>query len=118
MSSARAAFHVATDPTRRPGGRDAAREQERHLRGAAGSAGMGSTGPADAATEAFIRHLAAEVGPQGVRVLGIHQGRDEAAFAELVGRYRRELHYTATGCSACSRRPRTWSRRPSRAPGA
>jgi NAD(P)-dependent dehydrogenase (short-subunit alcohol dehydrogenase family) len=53
---------------------------------------MGSTGPADAATGAFIRHLAAEVGPQGVRVLGIHQGRDEAAFAELVGRYRRELH--------------------------
>jgi hypothetical protein len=26
---------------------------------AAGSAGMGSTGPADAATEAFIRYLAA-----------------------------------------------------------
>ena len=85
---------------------------------AAGSAGMGSTGPADAATEAFIRHLAAEVGPQGVRVLGIHQGRDEAAFAELVGRYRRELHCTATGCSPRSRRPRTWSRRPPRAPDA
>jgi enoyl-[acyl-carrier-protein] reductase (NADH) len=34
--------------------------------------GMGSTGPADAATEALMRYLAAEVGPQGVRVLGIH----------------------------------------------
>ena len=34
--------------------------------------GMGSTGPADAATESFMRYLAAEVGPQGVRVVGIH----------------------------------------------
>ena len=34
--------------------------------------GMGSTGPADAATEAFLRYLAAEVGPAGVRVLGIY----------------------------------------------
>jgi NAD(P)-dependent dehydrogenase (short-subunit alcohol dehydrogenase family) len=33
---------------------------------------MGSTGPADAATEAFLRHLASEVGPHGVRVAGIH----------------------------------------------
>jgi enoyl-[acyl-carrier-protein] reductase (NADH) len=33
--------------------------------------GMGSTGPADAATEALMRYLAAEVGPQGVRVCGI-----------------------------------------------
>ena len=41
--------------------------------GVGGSAGMGSTGPADAATEAFMRYLAAEVGPQGVRVLGIHR---------------------------------------------
>jgi enoyl-[acyl-carrier-protein] reductase (NADH) len=32
---------------------------------------MGSTGPADAATDVFIRNLAAEIGPQGVRVLGI-----------------------------------------------
>jgi NAD(P)-dependent dehydrogenase (short-subunit alcohol dehydrogenase family) len=46
-----------------------------HLNSASGAGampGMGSTGPADAATEAFMRHLAAEVGPQGVRVLGIH----------------------------------------------
>ncbi|HZA46819.1 MAG TPA: SDR family oxidoreductase [Rubrobacter sp.] len=32
---------------------------------------MGSTGPADAAIDTFIRNLAAEIGPQGVRVLGI-----------------------------------------------
>jgi enoyl-[acyl-carrier-protein] reductase (NADH) len=32
---------------------------------------MGSTGPADAATETLMRYLAAEVGPHGVRVLGI-----------------------------------------------
>jgi NAD(P)-dependent dehydrogenase (short-subunit alcohol dehydrogenase family) len=92
-----------------------------HLNSASGAGampGMGSTGPADAATEALMRYLAAEVGPQGVRVLGIHQGRDEAAVAELVGRYRRELHCTATGCSPRSRRPRTWSRRPPRAPDA
>ena len=33
--------------------------------------GMGSTGPADAATESLMRYLAAELGPQGVRVCGI-----------------------------------------------
>ena len=32
-----------------------------------GSPMMGSTGPADAATDIFIRNLAAEVGPGGVR---------------------------------------------------
>jgi len=32
---------------------------------------MGGTGPADAATDTFVRTLAAEVGPRGVRVLGI-----------------------------------------------
>jgi NAD(P)-dependent dehydrogenase (short-subunit alcohol dehydrogenase family) len=45
-----------------------------HLNSASGAAaqpGMGSTGPADAATEAFMRYLAAEVGPQGIRVCGI-----------------------------------------------
>ena len=34
--------------------------------------GMGNTGPADAATEAFLRYLAAENGPRGIRVAGIH----------------------------------------------
>lgn len=32
---------------------------------------MGSTGPADAATDTLVRNLAAETGPQGVRVVGI-----------------------------------------------
>jgi NAD(P)-dependent dehydrogenase (short-subunit alcohol dehydrogenase family) len=34
--------------------------------------GMGGTGPADAATETFLRYLAGEIGAQGVRVLAIH----------------------------------------------
>jgi NAD(P)-dependent dehydrogenase (short-subunit alcohol dehydrogenase family) len=45
-----------------------------HLNSASGAGampGMGSTGPADAATEAFMRYLAVEVGPHGVRVCGI-----------------------------------------------
>jgi NAD(P)-dependent dehydrogenase (short-subunit alcohol dehydrogenase family) len=36
-----------------------------------GSPGMGSTGPTDSAIDTYIRNLAAEIGPQGVRVLGI-----------------------------------------------
>ncbi len=45
-----------------------------HLNSASGAGaqpGMGSTGPADAATEAYMRYLAAELGPAGVRVCGI-----------------------------------------------
>ncbi len=45
-----------------------------HLNSASGGGampGMGSTGPADAATESFMRYLAAETGPQGIRVCGI-----------------------------------------------
>src|SRR5262249_51918115 len=45
-----------------------------HLNSASGAGahpGMGSTGPADAATEAFMRYLAAETGRQGIRVCGI-----------------------------------------------
>ena len=45
-----------------------------HLNSASGAGampGMGSTGPADAATEAFMRYLAAELGPHNVRVCGI-----------------------------------------------
>jgi NAD(P)-dependent dehydrogenase (short-subunit alcohol dehydrogenase family) len=38
---------------------------------AKGSPMMGGTGPADAATDTFIRNLAAEIGPSGVRALGI-----------------------------------------------
>ncbi|MFC6021236.1 SDR family NAD(P)-dependent oxidoreductase [Plantactinospora solaniradicis] len=36
-----------------------------------GSPMMGSTGPADAAIDTFIRNLAMEVGPHGVRALGL-----------------------------------------------
>ncbi|AHI01016.1 SDR family oxidoreductase [Kutzneria viridogrisea] len=69
-----------------------------------GSPMMGGTGPADAATDTFVRNLAAEIGPSGVRVLGIwtaglpetlspakiaaHSGApqmDEAAFQGLLG---------------------------------
>ena len=45
-----------------------------HLNSASGAGaapGMGSTGPADAAVEAFMRYLAAETGPSGVRVCGL-----------------------------------------------
>jgi NAD(P)-dependent dehydrogenase (short-subunit alcohol dehydrogenase family) len=69
---------------------------------AIGSPMMGSTGPADAATDTFIRNLAAEIGPRGVRVVGIWTAglpetfsreklaavdskfRDEAAFQGLI----------------------------------
>jgi NAD(P)-dependent dehydrogenase (short-subunit alcohol dehydrogenase family) len=36
-----------------------------------GSHMMGGTGPADAATDTFVRNLAAEIGPHGVRVVGL-----------------------------------------------
>ena len=36
-----------------------------------GSPMMGSTGPADAVTDILVRNLAAEIGPRGVRVVGI-----------------------------------------------
>jgi len=36
-----------------------------------GSPMMGGTGPADAATDALVRNLAAEIGPAGVRVVGL-----------------------------------------------
>jgi NAD(P)-dependent dehydrogenase (short-subunit alcohol dehydrogenase family) len=45
-----------------------------HLNSASGAGaapGMGSTGPADAAVESFMRYLAAEVGASGVRVCGL-----------------------------------------------
>jgi NAD(P)-dependent dehydrogenase (short-subunit alcohol dehydrogenase family) len=57
-----------------------------HLNSASGAGaqpGMGSTGPADAATESLMRYLAAELGPHGVRVCGIWTaGVDEALTRE------------------------------------
>jgi len=57
-----------------------------HLNSASGAGaqpGMGSTGPADAATESFMRYLAAELGPHGVRVCGIWTaGVDETLTRE------------------------------------
>jgi NAD(P)-dependent dehydrogenase (short-subunit alcohol dehydrogenase family) len=53
-----------------------------------GSPMMGGTGPADGATDAFIRNLAAEIGPQGVRVLGIWTaGLPETMSAEKLAPY-------------------------------
>src|ERR1700730_10609011 len=51
--------------------------------GAGAQPGMGSTGPADAATESLMRYLAAELGPHGVRVCGIWTaGVDETLTRE------------------------------------
>lgn len=55
-----------------------------HLNSASGAGampGMGSTGPADAAVESFMRYLAAEVGPSGVRVCGIWTAGVEETLA-------------------------------------
>lgn len=61
-----------------------------HLNSASGAGatpGMGSTGPADAATESFMRYLAAEIGPSGVRVCGVWTaGVAETLTAEAMAR--------------------------------
>jgi NAD(P)-dependent dehydrogenase (short-subunit alcohol dehydrogenase family) len=44
---------------------------------------MGGTGPADAATESFLHYLAAEVGPSGVRVVGLWTAG--VSYPELMG---------------------------------
>jgi NAD(P)-dependent dehydrogenase (short-subunit alcohol dehydrogenase family) len=47
---------------------------------------MGNTGPADAVTETFMRYLAAEIGPYGVRVVGIYTaGVTETLTQEKIG---------------------------------
>jgi NAD(P)-dependent dehydrogenase (short-subunit alcohol dehydrogenase family) len=64
-----------------------------HLNSASGAGaqpGMGSTGPADAATESFMRYLAAELGPHGIRVCGIWTAAvvetlSKEKFAAVVG---------------------------------
>lgn len=51
---------------------------------------MWSTGPADAATESFMRYLAAELGPHRIRVCGIWTAAvvetlSKEKFAAVVG---------------------------------
>lgn len=53
-----------------------------------GSPMMGGTGPADGAIDALIRNLAAEIGPAGVRVLGIWTaGLPETLTPERIARH-------------------------------
>src|SRR6266511_2967507 len=78
-----------------------------------GSPMMGGTGPAAAATDTLIRNLAAEVGPHGVRVLGlwtagvpemlspqrlasVNSTLDDAAFQGLLDRSDRAAAITGT----------------------
>lgn len=86
-----------------------------HLNSASGDGafpGMGSTGPADAATESFMRYLAAEVGPNGVRVCGIWTaGVAETLSADKVAEVNPNTEVDAAlemiaGISALRRTPR------------
>jgi len=63
--------------------------------------GMGSTGPADAAVETLMTYLAAELGPEGVRVVGIHT----AGVAETMTAMPETLDMIA-GMSVLRRPPR------------
>lgn len=88
-----------------------------HLNSASGAGampGMGSTGPADAATESFMRYLAAEVGPHGVRVCGIWtagvaETLSKEKFAQVGGPNAPEpqtVEEMIAGMSALGRTPR------------
>jgi NAD(P)-dependent dehydrogenase (short-subunit alcohol dehydrogenase family) len=88
-----------------------------HLNSASGEGampGMGSTGPADAATESFMRYLAAEVGPHGVRVCGIWtagvaETLSKEKFAQVGGQNAPEpqtVEEMIAGMSALRRTPR------------
>jgi NAD(P)-dependent dehydrogenase (short-subunit alcohol dehydrogenase family) len=58
-----------------------------------GSPMMGGTGPADAAIDTFIRNLAVEVGPHGVRVLGLWTaGVPETLSPEKLASVNSNLH--------------------------
>jgi NAD(P)-dependent dehydrogenase (short-subunit alcohol dehydrogenase family) len=60
--------------------------------------GMGNTGPADAATETFMRYLAAEVGPHGVRVLGLYTaGVPETLTPEKLAAVNSSMQMDAAG---------------------
>lgn len=65
---------------------------------AVGSPMMGGTGPADAATDVFVRNLAAEVGPSGVRVLGLWvAGVPETLTPEKLGAVNSDMKLDAAG---------------------
>ena len=75
--------------------------------------GMGSTGPADAGTEAFMRYLAAEVGPRGVRVCGIWTaGVAETPSEEKLTEVRWRERARAAGGSGDDRRMAALRRAP------
>jgi NAD(P)-dependent dehydrogenase (short-subunit alcohol dehydrogenase family) len=88
-----------------------------HLNSASGEGaqpGMGSTGPADAATETFMRYLAAELGPHGIRVCGIWTAAvvetlSKEKFAKVVGEHAPEPEMVVqmiAGMTALRRAPR------------
>src|SRR5262249_18279887 len=59
---------------------------------------MGSTAPADSAVEALMRSLAAELGPYGIRVLGIWTaGVPETLTPEKIGAVNSEMKMDAAG---------------------
>ncbi|MFD0685203.1 SDR family NAD(P)-dependent oxidoreductase [Actinomadura fibrosa] len=63
---------------------------------AQGSPMMGGTGPADAAIDALVRNLAQEVGPSGVRVVGIWTaGLPETLSPEKLSRFGPRMDETA-----------------------
>lgn len=70
---------------------------------AVGSPMMGGTGPADAVLDTFIRNLAAEVGPQGVRVLGLWAaGVPETLTPEKLAAVNSDMVLDDAACKACS----------------
>ncbi len=70
---------------------------------AKGSPMMGSTGPADAATDTFVRNLAAEVGPHGVRALGLWvAGVPDTMSPEKLASVNSDLAWTTRLSGACS----------------
>ena len=65
----------------------------------------------------WILCRAADSQTEDAAVLAAVRTGDEGAFAALAERYRRQLHVLATPCSARSKTPRTWCRRPCCGPG-
>lgn len=77
------------------------------------SPGMGNTGPTDAVVETFLRYLAAETGPHGVRVVGIHTAavygtltRENIAEVDGVGADPEEIDRMISQMALLRRSPR------------